>query len=403
MRYFTLILILILTAVSMNTPVFAETPTHEEHEHEAPGHEENGHKDTDHDEDGHEENGGAHGEHEEEAAAELTAAQIDMAGIEITEVRTAAVADTIIAPGEVNLNAYKTTQLTPRIEAQIIERKAKLGEQVTKGQPLVTLSSVDMAEAQGALLVADREWRRVKKLGRKVVSERRYIEAQVARQQAWGKVLAYGMTEAQTSELLKQGKASSATGSFDLLSPQDGTIISDDFIVGELAEPGRLLFSITDESTLWVDARLTPEQAGLVSVGQTATIKIGDLRLPGEVIQAKHALDERTRTLSVRIAVDNPDDRLHPGLFVTAEIQGKRQEMAIAVPVSAVLRSPDGDWQVFVEEQPGRYEPKEVEVKRTVGDQMVITGLTDGERIVSKGAFFIQSEIAKSGFEIHNH
>lgn len=386
MRNFTLIMMLF--ALSTNSSVFAEGPAHEEAGHE---------------ESGHEEAGKEHGEHDEEAAAELSEAQIRMVGIEVIQVKPAAVADIVIAPGEVNLNAYKSTYVTPRIEAQIIERKAKLGELVTKGQPLVTLSSVDMAEAQGALLVADREWRRVKKLGREVVSERRHIEAQVARQQAWGKVLAYGMTEEQTTRLLQQGKASSATGSFALLSPQDGTIISDDFIVGELAEPGRLLFSITDESTLWVDARLTPEQAGLVAVGQAATIKTGELVLPGKVIQAKHALDESTRTLSVRIEVGNLDDRLHPGLFVTAEIQGNQQEMAIAVPVSAVLRSPDGDWQVYVEEKPGRYEPKEVEVVRTVGDRMVVTGLTDGERIVSKGAFFIQSEIAKSVFEIHNH
>jgi RND family efflux transporter MFP subunit len=382
------ILLMMLITASTNSPVYAEEPAHEEHGHEAGGHEEN-----DKEEDG----------HEEETAAELSEAQINMAGIEVIQVTPAAVADIITAPGEVNLNAYKSTRVTPRIEAQIIERKATLGEQVTSGQPLVTLSSVDMAEAQGALLVTDREWRRVKKLGRKVVSERRYIEAQVARQQAWGKVLAYGMTKAQTNSLLQQGKASRATGSFDLLSPQNGTVISDDFIVGELAEPGRLLFSITDESTLWIDARLTPEQAGLVEVGQMATIKTRDLELPGKVIQTKHALDESTRTLSVRIEVDNPDDRLHPGQFVTAEIQSNQQEQAITVPVSAVLRSPDGDWQVFLEEKPGRYEPREVEVKRTVGDRMVVTGLTNGERIVSKGAFFIQSEIAKSGFEIHNH
>jgi len=353
------------------------------------------------DKESHEDVGKAH--EEQEAVAELGDAQISMAGIEIIQVKPTAVTDLVIAPGEVKLNAYRTTRVTPRVVAQIIERKAKLGEHVRKGQPLVTLSSVEMAQAQGALLVADREWRRVRKLGRQVVSERRYIEAQVARQQARGKVLAYGMTKAQTNDLLKQGKASSATGSFELLSPQDGTVISDDFIVGELAEPGRLLFAITDESVLWVEARLTPEQAGLVEVGLTVTIKTRNLDLPGKVIQAKHALDESTRRLSIRIEVDNPDDRLHPGLFVTAEIQSKQRGLAITVPVSAVLRSPDGDWQVFVEEKPGRYEPKEVEIKRTVGDRMVVEGLTEGERIVSKGAFFIQSEIAKSGFEVHNH
>lgn len=347
---------------------------------------------------GHEEAG-----HGEEAVVELNAQQMQTAGVETVTVQPAPVADILIAPGEVMLNAYRTTRITPRIEAQIVKRHARLGDHVSVGDPLVTLSSVELAEAQGQLLVSDREWKRVKKLGRQVVSERRYIEAQVARQQAFAKVLAYGMTREQIQALLRQGDASRANGELELLSTQEGTVIEDNFIVGELAEPGRILFTITDESTLWVDARLNAEDANHVTVGSAARIRIGKQWLNGTVIQTRHALDESTRTLSVRLEVANPDDQLHPGQFVTVEIQSSDTETAIAVPVAAVLRSPDGDWQVFIEEKPGRFEPREVEVLRTVGDRLVVEGLKKGERIVSKGAFFIQSEIAKSGFEIHDH
>lgn len=346
-----------------------------------------------------------HGEagHEEEAVVELNAEQIRTAGVETVTVQRTPVADILIAPGEVMLNAYRTTRITPRIEAQIVKRHARLGDHVSVGAPLVTLSSVELAEAQGQLLVSDREWKRVKKLGRQVVSERRYIEAQVARQQAFAKVLAYGMTREQIQALLKQGDASRANGELELLSTQEGTVIEDDFIVGELAEPGRILFTITDETTLWVDARLNAEDANHVKVGSAARIRIGKQWLSGTVIQTRHALDETTRTLSVRLEVANPEDQLHPGQFVTVEIQSADTETAIAIPVAAVLRSPDGDWQVFIEEEPGRFEPREVEVLRTVGDRLVVEGLKEGERIVSQGAFFIQSEIAKSGFEIHDH
>ncbi|HED18260.1 MAG TPA: efflux RND transporter periplasmic adaptor subunit [Gammaproteobacteria bacterium] len=359
--------------------------------------------DSDHDESGHDESGHSEGGHEEEGAAKLSEVQIRTAGIETLVVQHSDIADIIVAPGEVALNAYRTAKVTPRIEAQIVQRHARLGDTVTSGQALVTLSSVAVAQAQGELLVSDREWQRVKKLGRKVVSERRYIEAQVARQQAYAKLRAYGMTDAQIQSLLKQRDSSRATGELVLLSPQQGTVIHDDFIVGELAEPGRELFVITDETALWVDTRLTPKDAGNIRVGATARIRVHNRWLDGEVIQARHTLDERTRTLSVRVQVANPDDQLHPGQFVNVEIQSAQRKPGIAVPVAAVLRSPDGDWQVFIEEAPGRYEPKEIEVLRTVGRQMVIDGLKDGERIVSKGAFFIQSEIAKGGFEVHNH
>ncbi len=339
----------------------------------------------------------------EENVAELTPQQLASAGIEVGVVRREEVAQIINAPGEVMLNAYRTSKVTPRIAAQVIRRHARLGEQVRAGQAMATLSSVAMAEAQGDLLVADREWRRVKKLGRKVVSERRYIEAEVARQQAYARVRAYGMSEAQIRALLRKSDVSRATGEFKLTSPQAGTVILDDFIIGEFVEPGRVLFEISDESRLWVQARLTPEEAAQVAIGARAWIQVDERRLPGVVIQARHALDERTRTLALRIEVENPDDRLHPGQFVQAQLESSAHEAALAVPLEAVMRSPDGDWQLFVEEAPGRFKPQEVTVLRTVGERMVIAGIEEGTRIVTRGAFFIQSEIAKGGFEIHNH
>ena len=352
---------------------------------------------------------GSHGEEEghdhehEENVAELSPAQMAAAGIEVGEVRRAPVASLIDAPGEVVLNAYRTSEVTPRIAAQVSRRHARLGDQVEQGQPLVTLSSVAMAEAQGDLLVADREWRRVKKLGRDVVSERRHVAAQVARQQAYARVRAYGMSEAQIQALLREGDVSHATGDFQLTSPQAGTVIRDDFIVGEFVEPGRVLFEISDESRLWVRARLTPEEATQVAVGARAWIEVGGQRLPGRVIQTGHTLDENTRTLAVRIEVENPGDRLHPGQFVQALLESSERETGLVVPLEAVLRSPDGDWQVLVEAAPGRFEPREVTVLRSVDDHLVITGLEEGTRIVTRGAFFVQSEIAKGGFEIHNH
>ena len=130
---------------------------------------------------------------------------------------------------------------------------------------------------------------------------------------------------------------------------------------------------------------------------------IGDRQVEGRVTQVHHALDENTRTLSVRIEVPNLDDLLHPGLFVEARIEGRSSERAIAVPNDALLRSPDGDWQVFVEHEHGEFEPHEVDVIRTTSGFTVIGGVEPGTRVVTKGAFFLQSELAKSGFDIHNH
>ena len=373
---------------------------HEEADHDKEGHEEEGHEEDGHEEGGHDE----HGEgHEEEGGVRLTKEQMDIAGIVSEALTLQDVSEVIKAPGEVLLNAYKTASVTPRVSAQVDKRHAKLGDVVVTGQPLLTLSSVEMANAQGELLVTEREWQRVKKLGRKVVSESRYTEARVAHEQAKARVLAYGMTAKQADTLVKSGDASKANGSFQLLAPQAGTVIKDDFILGELIEPGRVLFVISDESVLWVEAKLTPNQAKQVSPGNPVIVTSGRIQYSGKVVQVHHALDEDTRTLGVRIEIANPDDQLHPGIFVQANISSNDRAPVFAVPVDAVLRSPDGDWMVFIEHEDGEFEPQEVELIRTVGDVSVIEGLQAGTRVVTQGAFFVQSELAKSGFEIHNH
>jgi len=358
--------------------------------------------DEDHEEGGHQEEK-SEGGHEEEQSVKLSKEQMEIAGIVSEALTLQDVTDVIEAPGEILLNAYKTTSVTPRVSAQVFKRHAKLGDELTTGQPLLTLSSVEMAKAQGEFLVTEREWKRVKKLGRKVVSESRYTEARVAHEQARARVLAYGMTSKQADNFVKSGDASKANGSFQLLAPQDGTVIKDNFILGELIEPGRALFVISDESVLWVEAKLTPVQAELVSPGNTVVITSGKNSYTGKVVQVHHVLDEDTRTRGVRIELANPEDQLHPGIFVQAKISSNNSAPALAVPVDAVLRSPDGDWMVFTEHEAGEFEPKEVELIRTVGDVSVIEGLEAGTRVVTQGAFYVQSELAKSGFEIHNH
>ncbi len=175
---------------------------------------------------------------EEESTLTLSRAEQESAGIVTARVESRALGEEITAPGEVFINSYQSAQVTPRIDAQVVKRHAHLGEQVKQGQPLVTLSSVEMAKAQGDLVVATREWQRVKELGAEVVSARRYVEVQVAQQQAYARVAAFGMTETQISGLLKDSDASKATGDFDLLAPQQGTVIADDFVLGQMVSPG---------------------------------------------------------------------------------------------------------------------------------------------------------------------
>lgn len=375
----------------------ADHSDHAEHGHEEGEGEHSGEEDE---HDGHDE----HDEHsEEKSEIKLLPEAIKMAGIKIEPLSYRDLGAELKAPGEVKQNSYLSSKVAPRITAQIVTRHARLGDMVKKGDQLITLSSVEMAEAAGELAVAHKEWNRVRQLGTSAVSAKRYSEAKISHEQALAKVRAYGMTNAQISRIHEKGITGNA-GEFRLLSPQDGTVTSDDFIEGELVEPGRILFDIADESVLWVESQVSPERASEIDAGSQARVQVpGDGWLNGIVVQKHHKLDRETRTIGIRIEVNNAEDRLHPGMYVDTRIETGGKKKYLAVPSAAVMRSPDGDDVVYIEEEPGMFKPQEIRVVETVGAYSVIDGLPEASRIVTEGAFFVHSEIAKSGFEVHNH
>ena len=203
----------------------------------------------------------AAGEHadETEAPLSMTAADQASAGLRIEPLAPMRLGEVLQAPGEVVDNAYGVTLVTPRVAALVVRRHAKLGDEVRSGAALVTLSSVEVAEAQGELRIAEQEWKRVAALGREAVSGRRYTEAAVAVEQARAKARAYG---------LASNADGPANGEFTLYAPHAGRLTEDDFVIGQRIEPGVTLFRLVDESTVWVDATLPAEIARRVVVGR---------------------------------------------------------------------------------------------------------------------------------------
>jgi cobalt-zinc-cadmium efflux system membrane fusion protein len=350
--------------------------------------------------DEHEDNNDQH----QEGVVSLTAEQMTTAGIVVEPLQLQLIHSFINAPGEATFNSYKTAVISPRISAQLIEQHVVLGESVRKGQVIVTLSSVDMAEAQAKVIMTYLDWTRIKSLGKKIIAEQRYLEAQIDWELAKAKAIAYGMTQDQINSLVKSNNFSRANGRFDLVALIDGTILKEDHLIGQQIEPGQELNVITDESSMWVIANVAPDIASEISVGNKASVQWANKSFPATVSQIYHNLDEVTRTSRIRLDVENDEDVLHSGLFVDTQIETSNQTKVLLVPESAVLRSAEGDWQVFVEQgEVGEFKGVEVKVIDTRNGKTTIEGLEVGTAVVVEGAFFVQSELSKSGFEIHNH
>lgn len=342
------------------------------------------------------------GEHTEEAegakAITMDAAALKAAGIRLAVLQPTSPGEQLRAPGEVLDNAYGTTLITPRVEALVVRRQAKLGDEVRAGAPLVTLASVEVSDAQAELRIAEQEWRRVSALGREAVSGRRISEAKVAVDRARAKAQAYGLP----------GTASgSVNGQFTLTAPHAGRITEDDFVVGERIEPGRTLYRLVDESVVWVDAKLPAGAVPRVTVGSPATVVTGGERITGKVLRTAHRTSEATRNAVVRIEVPNPDDRLHGGDFVDVYLDaaaGANKTAALAVPTVALVQL-EGDTVVFRKNAQGALEPVPVRTGAVVGDTTVIEeGLKTGDTVVVDGAFALKAQLLKAQLgEGHGH
>lgn len=340
------------------------------------------------------EDGEEHGE--EEGAIEMDEADRRKNGVFTSRIGFQEVGGEVSATGEVILNQYKTTRVTPRISAQIIQRHKKLGDNVSKGTSLVTLTSVELAEAQGQAIASAQEWARVKALGKDIVTERRYVEAQISAQLSKAKIAAYGMTSGAVDRLINVGDAAKATGTFTLNSKQNGTVMHDDFIIGDIVEPGRILFEVSDESKAWVNVRLSADDAASIEVGTDVRLKAGNgAWTNGKVLQLNHQVDEETRTFSVRVETDNADDNLHAGQFVTAFLQVGKSEPTLSVPVDAVTQL-EGDDVVFVVEGDELHAtPVQLGVKR--GDWVEVkSGVDVGTEIATSEIFLLKSLMLKS-------
>jgi len=375
---------------AMSSNIIAE----DRHEHD--GENEQGHSD----ESKHNAASGQNVPERESEGVDISSKQAALANITVEELKAKVVNYQVYAPGELNANGYTSYVVSPRVDSVVLRRHAALGDRVKKNQALVTLFSETVADTQAAFRIANSEWLRVKKLGRKTVGAKRFITSKADYDASYGRLLAFGLTPSAIKSLLKNTRS---LGEYTLIAAINGTVLSDDFHQGQRVLSGQALMELADEKTLWVEASLAPTLQMEFPVGTLAQIKVGQSLFSATVSQEAHTIDLQTRTRIVRLIVENEKHQLHPGQFVDVYFSFMTKSPVMSLPESALMRGADGDWTVFVEFEPGRFKAQEVELGRMLGTQREIMGIPQGTRVVREGAFFVASQIAKSGFDPHNH
>ena len=175
-------------------------------------------------------------------------------------------------------------------------------------------------------------------------------------------------------------------------------------VPGELVKPDESIVTVGDVSSVWVWADLHEDQLGRVLDAQRdgklraeiAVKAFPDASFPGAVDFVGPTMDERTRTVKVRVAAANPEAKLRAGMFATVRIFLPGQEEALAVPRAAVL-SDEGRSFVFVHHQGDYWVRRPVEPGRKWLDWVEVkAGLAGAETLAADGAFLLKSDVLRS-------
>jgi cobalt-zinc-cadmium efflux system membrane fusion protein len=349
----------------------------------------------------------------------LSAAQIAHGRVAWSPVAMAMASATATIPGQITTDEDRTVRLGAPARGRIVAVNVSPGSRVTPGQTLVTLQSPDAAAAQSdvakaaAALSSRRaqaayanaaKARAERLLALKAISRQEYDRA-VADDELAQAELHESEAEMQRARTLTNqlGADTSGGGTIVLRSPQDGVVLSRSAIPGTVVEAGAPLVVVTDASRLWLVLN-TPEQfAGLFRSGGQIKFVVPAYAdsFAARITAVGAGLDQDTRTLQVRAALDSRNDRIKPGMFATVVVSGARQMPAAILPDDAV-QLVQGKPCVFVAAPDGkggaRITRREVEVgSRANGRVAVVHGLNPGDVVVTSGAFAVKAEFQKSG------
>lgn len=402
---------LISLSVNPYVKLSADEDKHEEHQGQA------GHAEHEHDEN--EEHEGH--QHHDEEALKLSPEQLKAFSIQLSKAGPGVIRKTLDLTGEVIVEPDRLYHVVPRVAGVVQKVYKQLGDNVKADEVLALLSSRELANAKAEFVAADsllklansNLYRDRELYQGKITSRRQYqaarqaqIEAAIRQKAAKQRLQALGLSVDEINRLIKDQDQDLTR--YALKSPADGVIIAKHASHGELLTTATRSFTIADLRRVWVNLTLYQKDLESVKTGQRVIIssRFVDHQQPvsaeSKIQWISPVLDEKTRSATARVILDNRRLQWRPGLFVSARVILSETPAKIVIPLSAI-QNIDGETVVFVQHEAGEFEPQEVILgKRDFNNVEILSGLNPGQSYVSKNAFTLKAQGQKGAFG-HGH
>jgi len=297
--------------------------------------------------------------------------------------------DSLSALANVEAAPESLVRIIPPVTGRIVRLYVQNGDSVKQGDVLVSLDSAEIpalrgeyAKAQSALRQAEQEYARQQVLFDADIAARRELEAAQLELDAARADLAAAIGALHQFGISPE---TANSGHYLMRAPISGRILELDGAPGsywnDTSDP---LMVIADLQRLWLSAHVPEREIARIYIGQQARITFSarpDVSVTGQVQYIDDMIDPESRSVKVRVAVDNADGLLRPGMFAHLQFAAPPRQ-AVMIPASALLQGRLHS-QVLVETCEGEFAPREVIAGAILGDQLEIrSGLAAGERVI---------------------
>ncbi|GJL94276.1 MAG: hemolysin D [Hyphococcus sp.] len=317
--------------------------------------------------------------------ADASSVQIDPSvvnniGVRTAKVETASLRPPIHTVGRIMFDEERIAHIHLRASGWIERLAVRAeGEAVKKGDLLFEVYSPDLVNAQAEFLQA------VKSGRAQIVSASR------------DRLRALGISQTQIKEIETTKKTNQYVKVF---APITGVVTALNVADGQFVKPDTEIMALADLSIVWLMSDVFEANAGQLKKG--AAVKAESKFEPGNIITGVvdyiyPDLDPVTRTVPVRTVLNNPDENLKPGMFMTVEIEGPLRPEATVIPREALIRT-GREERVILALDNGRFQPAAVTSGMESGGKVeILSGLNAGETVVASGQFLIDSESSFAG------
>ncbi len=332
--------------------------------------------------------------------------------------QTAAAAETIEVTGELAFDENRIRCITAPVSGRVASIGLRVGDAVREGQTLLVLQSPDPAQAALDLLkkrseldlAAKKREREARLREKKIASEQEKQEAEAAWElariecdNARRRLLLFGLSEKRVDQLSHRTSDPVIRGELTVTSPMNGRIFFRDVNIGDTISSDKELLKIADLTHLQGIAQAHEKHlAALLRVlrvrAVSAEVRVDafpDQPFRATVMTPGPAVAVETRTLPLRLDVDNPEELLRPGLFFRARIALSEAQPQSTLSQAAVLTD-EGRSFVFVRFRDGLFLKRLVQTGVAEGGRIgIIAGVHPDQEIVSNGAFLLKSDVLR--------